>query len=617
MTAADKAAFDAIPDTYVLKDGDTVTGSIYNIYEGENGQPVNQFWGRMAGNDFWAIRAGGEVRLDPQSGQTRGPDDSGYLEIATADNATEPIYVAQYMGEHTADGELFATRVRRAALLDENGVTRFPVGVVAPYFDGSASRLGTVGVGSATNPIYLDAGTPRACTYSLNKSVPADAAFTDTTYSVATQSADGLMSAADKIVLDAIPTKYVLKTGDTLSGSLKVSSSLGTTYWGALADNGAIICKNDADSFGAWLNGYTKNYKVGLATWSNNTDYVYLYSYTPADISNHTTTPNNVLRWDASTGNLYTTGTVTCTKINGHTIDADVPSNAAFTDTVYTHPSYTARTGKPTANATPGFGGTFTVSQISSDATGHVTSATDRTITIPSATATQSANGLMSSADKTELDKLGGNIDLNRGAPWVSSGDTSRYLRLFNVEYSGGASLYVYGKDYSGANAGQFRLIAHNGTTYKELVGAPNGALTWGGNNVLTDAVSYALSSDLPGLYGAYNFSETTVPTATFTNLGSFTPTKTGKWLVVVNMTFTANATGYRRVVIANSATGNYPDRFRYKQEDGAGANTQVIQLVWISNFTSISTVYFNAYQNSGSNITCSGGYRVYYLGAS
>lgn len=72
----------------------------------------------------------------------------------------------------------------------------------------------------------------------------------------------------------------------------------------------------------------------------------------------------------------------------------------------YTHPSYTARTGKPTANASPTWGGTFTVSQIKSDATGHVTDAVDRTITIPSATATTSANGLMSSADKTALDSL-------------------------------------------------------------------------------------------------------------------------------------------------------------------------------------------------------------------
>ncbi len=73
----------------------------------------------------------------------------------------------------------------------------------------------------------------------------------------------------------------------------------------------------------------------------------------------------------------------------------------------YTHPAYTARTGQPTANKTPGFGETFTVSQIKSDATGHVTAATNRTVKIPDTEATQSAAGLMSSTDKAKLDAFG------------------------------------------------------------------------------------------------------------------------------------------------------------------------------------------------------------------
>lgn len=72
----------------------------------------------------------------------------------------------------------------------------------------------------------------------------------------------------------------------------------------------------------------------------------------------------------------------------------------------YTHPAYTARTGKPTANQAPAFGGTVTVSQITNDATGHVTAATDRIITIPDDVATTTAAGLMSSADKTKLDGI-------------------------------------------------------------------------------------------------------------------------------------------------------------------------------------------------------------------
>ena len=78
----------------------------------------------------------------------------------------------------------------------------------------------------------------------------------------------------------------------------------------------------------------------------------------------------------------------------------------AATDTVYTHPPYTARTGKPTANQTPSFGSTFTVSQITSDATGHVTGATDRTVKIPNTEASDSAAGLMSASDKGKLDGI-------------------------------------------------------------------------------------------------------------------------------------------------------------------------------------------------------------------
>ena len=51
-----------------------------------------------------------------------GPD-AGYLEIATGDNANEPIYVRQY---HINGSEPFGTLTREAKLLDENGNTSFP-----------------------------------------------------------------------------------------------------------------------------------------------------------------------------------------------------------------------------------------------------------------------------------------------------------------------------------------------------------------------------------------------------------------------------------------------------------------------------------------------------------
>lgn len=72
----------------------------------------------------------------------------------------------------------------------------------------------------------------------------------------------------------------------------------------------------------------------------------------------------------------------------------------------YVHPSYTARTGKPAGNQTPGFGETFQISQVKSDSSGHVTELTDRTVTIPNALASASAAGLMSATDKSKLDGI-------------------------------------------------------------------------------------------------------------------------------------------------------------------------------------------------------------------
>lgn len=79
------------------------------------------------------------------------------------------------------------------------------------------------------------------------------------------------------------------------------------------------------------------------------------------------------------------------------------------TEDKYTHPNYTTREGKPTANLTPSFGGTVTVSQVKSDNTGHLTSVTDRTITIPNTLADGTNRGLTTNDFTTnEKTKLNG-----------------------------------------------------------------------------------------------------------------------------------------------------------------------------------------------------------------
>lgn len=55
----------------------------------------------------------------------------------------------------------------------------------------TATKLGTATVGGTTTPIYLNAGTPTALSYTIGKSVPANAVFTDTTYTVASGDHNG------------------------------------------------------------------------------------------------------------------------------------------------------------------------------------------------------------------------------------------------------------------------------------------------------------------------------------------------------------------------------------------------------------------------------------------
>lgn len=68
--------------------------------------------GNMADNDQFRIMVGGTA------------SNAGYVELATADDGTEPIYVRQYTG-------VFTTLTRTATLLDGSGNTSFPGSITA------------------------------------------------------------------------------------------------------------------------------------------------------------------------------------------------------------------------------------------------------------------------------------------------------------------------------------------------------------------------------------------------------------------------------------------------------------------------------------------------------
>lgn len=125
----------------------------------------------------------------------------------------------------------------------------------------SAVKLDT-SAGSATNPIYFSNGKPAACTYTLNKSVPSDAKFTDTTYNNATTSTDGLMSSSDKTKLNGIAAGATKTTVDSALSSTSTNPVQNKIIYGAISS------KADLDTSGKVLSSQLPSYVDDVLEYS-------------------------------------------------------------------------------------------------------------------------------------------------------------------------------------------------------------------------------------------------------------------------------------------------------------------------------------------------------------
>lgn len=114
---------------YLPLSGGTLTG---NLSFANTSTGIRGVTGTIGDNDFWRV-AGGATSTD-----------SGYLELATGDDANEPIYIRQYTGK-------FTTVKRTATLLDGSGNTSFPGQVTATTFNGIATNSAKLGGYSLTN----------------------------------------------------------------------------------------------------------------------------------------------------------------------------------------------------------------------------------------------------------------------------------------------------------------------------------------------------------------------------------------------------------------------------------------------------------------------------------
>lgn len=219
----------------------------------------------------------------------------------------------------------------------------------------SASKLGSSNVGSATQPIYLNAGSPAACTYTLGKSVPSDAVFTDTkntagstdtsskiyligatsqaanpqTYSQDTAyvGTDGCLYSGGSKVLTAHQdiSGKVSKIGDTMSGALTVEASnsyssynegirinAGARTYATLLMGGTAGTTSGTNDGAFWIGVYntgTTARRLMIAHNGSTNTGTYFYASSSSDISPSLRVGSNLQVANVISANVSNSGT--------------------------------------------------------------------------------------------------------------------------------------------------------------------------------------------------------------------------------------------------------------------------------------------------------------------
>lgn len=153
----------------------------------------------------------------------------------------------------------------------------------------------------------------------------------------------------------------------------------------------------------------------------------------------------------------------------------------------------------------------------------------------------------------------------------------------------------------SSSNAGYFRLRSTlDGSNNKDLVGRPDGTLTWGGLNISPQKLITTA------------FDEKNIATGTRTSLGTFTLTK-GTWIIVASASFASNSTGYRYLGISDTATGNQLSRFHSVSCAAASGIATHIIFTTIHGVSDTTTLHLTVHQTSGSTLaTTNNGVRLF-----
>ncbi len=518
-------------------------------------------------------------------------------------------------------------------------------------------------IGALDQPVYFTDGQPHPCAYTIDKSVPEDAVFTDTkvtavgnhyipaksttksasggTLTDITNSSSGVnvvtgveMDAAGHVTgvtssaLKSVNTTYTAGTGISISGTAISNSGVRSVASGS--DNGTISVNT---------NGTTSKVAVtGLksAAYTESSAYAasgHTHNYAGSSSAGGAATSADKLNTDAgsATKPVYISNgvPVACS----HSVEKDVPSTAVFTDTHYTSKMIIASSPTATSAVAVDIDNPYinlvengvVRSSVQIGGAKHYSDGQlpDIVIDQPSVVTT-SANGLMSSTDKAKLDRFKAidiyDIDVGSGEATTDTATLNLIDEL--VEHARSAqngNLVVYDASgtstsdnkcpaavivtsYTSSTFYQITIVIYKGLTVRTIGFFRNGnTVTCVANNTF----------DLNKLNGTSSVALSN--TSFITSGGVWTGVNAPATTVVSSTSYTttlSSSSNHRIMIVATSGSHTFT-----LPSSPQNNETFTIHKLWTSTVLTIKSASTNIYNIKGgsttkvSQLTISGGY--------